>query len=1267
MSGLLTAEQRRQLDRLLAERMPERQVPTIPRWEGDRSAMPLSYAQQRIWFFSQLDPTSPLYNVVGTVRLTGPLDLSAVQAALDEIVRRHEVLRTNYLLSGGQPVQVVRAAEPAPITVVDLSEVHPADRDAEIAERCRREASRPFDLANDLMVRPVFLQLGPQDHLLLVSQHHIAADGWSLGVLMTEFTELYRAFRDGEPSPLAEPALQYGDFAQWQRESLRTRLDSQLSYWTGNLAGARPLDLPGDRVPPETLGWAGQSVRFSYDAEFVASLHRLAAEATPSTRQQTDGRSRRDPGARATLFMVLTAAFAVVASRWSGQSDFVVGTPIANRNEPAIEPMLGCFVNTLPLRLAPNQAAGFGELLAAVRTTCLNGYANQDVPFERIVEAVSPERDARSRTPLVRQMIGLHNTAQRELALPGVRAELGVVNTGLARFDLEWEFTPRPDGGLGGELRFTTDLFSAELAGRIVEAMRAVLTAAVAAPDEPIGRYQLTTPAERLRVTEGFLSPEPPTEPDPVEQCRQIAAEDPTLAGLLADEQRLRRASSAFIRWTAALGPASAEDVLVCSRPDSAADATALGWLLRALAAGATVVERPPSATGRQLLELVAGTGVTGCLLGSGLLDELLRDPELLGRLAEGPLRQLICPDTGLSDRLAQRLGQALPEVRIHAVYLRPDADGPLTACQPATVPDRRPVLLGRPLPGVRLRLLDGCGQLVPVGVPGELSIDAASGTGDLARWLPDGNLEHLGPVADAGRRRETVRRALLGVPVVGQAAVRSRADGSMAGYVSLVEPDGGLAASRRDFLTGYASRAADRDPAAHLTGWNSPFTGDYVPAEQMREWLNGTVTRIRQQQPEHVLQIGCTSVALPSALAPHCASYRVVDPSIRQLEQLRREHPDIQLLEHPADDLAGLPAVAGFPVDTVLIGISQFFPDARYLRAVLSDAVGLVGPGGRVLLLDVRNLTLLAEQHAVGLLRSLPDDAPVTELLRLADGLAEQDELLAVDPDQLVAFARGLPGAGSVAVLPKLTQHANEVTRFRYDLLIQLGSADGQADCAPSAEAGLPAPVVLAAARSCSTVGELRAAVESGAAPAAELANPFAGALTNSPAAARLARTTAPRIQRQLRDRLPGSLLPGSITAVRHWPLTAAGAVDPDRLPEPLQSAELTARPIPARTDTERTVAEIWQSVLEVTEIGVNQDFFALGGHSLLGTQVIDAIQTRFDVELPLARLFESSTIAAVADFIDEQQRSPERTAPIRRIDRSAFRRPAGNRGSDG
>lgn len=1264
MSGLLTVEQRRQLDRLLAERMPDRQVPVIPRWDGDRTAMPLSYAQQRIWFFSQLDPTSPLYNVVGTVRLTGPLDLSAVQAALDEIVRRHEVLRTNYLLSGGQPVQVVRPAEPAPITVVDLSGIHPADRDAEIAERCRREASRPFDLAQDLMLRPVFLRLAPDAHLLLVSQHHIAADGWSLGVLMTEFAELYRAFGAGEPSPLAEPALQYGDFAQWQRESLRTRLDSQLSYWTENLAGARPLDLPGDRVPPDTLGWAGQSVRFSYDAEFVAGLHRLA-----------------EPG-RATLFMVLTAAFAVVAARWSGQPDFVVGTPIANRNEPAIEPMLGCFVNTLPLRLAPNQAAGFGELLAAVRTTCLNGYANQDVPFERIVEAVSPERDARSRTPLVRQMIGLHNTAQRELALPGVRAELGVVNTGLARFDLEWEFTPRPDGGLGGELRYTTDLFSAELAGRIVEAMRAVLTAAIAAPDEPIAHYQLTTPAERLRVTEGFLSPESPADPDPVELCRQVAAEQPRLAGLLACEQPLRRAGRAFARWTAALGPASAGEVLLCSWPDhpdevDPDESAALGWLLRGLAAGASVVRRPPSATGRQVLELVAKAGVTGCLLGSGLLDELLRDPELLGQLAGGPLRQLVCSDTALSDRLVQRLGQALPGVRLHAVYLPPGADGPLIACQPATVPDRRPVLLGRPLPGVRLRLLDGCGQLVPVGVPGELSIDGATGTGDLARWLPDGNLEYLGPVDAAGRRQETVRRALRSVPVVGQAAVRIRPDGNLAGYVSLVEPDGGLAASRRDFLTGYASRATDRDPAAHLTGWNSPFTGDYVPAEQMRDWLDGTVTRLRQQQPEHVLQIGCNTVALPSALAPHCTSYRVVDPSIRQLEQLRREHPDIQLIEHPADELAGLPALADSPApDTVLIGISQFFPDARYLRAVLADAVRLASPGGRVLLLDVRNLALLAEQHAVGLLRSLPDDAPVTELLRLADGLAEQDELLAVDPDRLGAFARGLPGVGSVAVLPKLTEHANEVTRFRYDVLVQLKPAAIQADSVTrqgdsvagqgDSAAGLPVPVVLAAAQTQSTVGELRAAIESGAG-AAEVPNPFAGSLTNSPAAARLARTTAPRIQRQLRDRLPGSLLPGSITAVRHWPLTASGTVDLARLPEPLQSAELTARPIPPRTDTERTVAEIWQSVLEVTDIGVNQDFFALGGHSLLGTQVIDAIQTRFDVELPLARLFESSTIAAVADFIDEQQRSPERTAPIRRIDRSAFRRSAGNRSGNG
>ena len=1285
MSGMLTAGQRAQLDRLLAERMPARRVSGIGRWTGDRAAMPMSYAQQRIWFFSQLEPSSALYNVAGTARLTGPLDLAAVQAALDEIVRRHEVLRTNYQMVAGEPVQVIRPPAPQPVPLIDLSGMEPADRDAELAARCRREASRPFDLARDPMLRPVFLRLAPNDHLLLLTQHHIAADGWSLGVMMSEFGQLYRAFERGEPSPLPEPALQYGDFAQWQRESLTTRLGGQLGYWTENLTGARPLELAGDRVGPTAPGWAGESVRFWYSSEFTAELRRLAEPA------------------RATLFMVLLAAFGVVGERWSDQSDFVVGTPIANRNEPETEPMLGCFVNTLPLRLAPARARTFAELLAAVRTTCLNGYANQDVPFERIVEAVSPERDARSRTPLVRQMIGLHNTARPPLELPGLQVELGTIPTGMARFDLEWEFTPQPDGSLGGELHYATDLFSPELAGQIVEAVRSVLASAIAGPDEPIAGYQLITPAERRRVT-GFgrpvvsdprspaqPSPDPTAPmhagPDPMALLERHAAQRPEATALLVGREEVSfaklagqlaaghgpaarllggatsdEAALALARWTEALGPATVEDVLLAGWPAESGepDAAMLGWLLRGLTAGATVVlDDLTDGRADRLLALLERTAATGCLLGSGWLDELLREPGAIDRLAPGTLRQVVCPDTGLPGRLAERFSQALPGIELWVAYLPAGPAGPLIAGRPGVQAQR--AMLGRVLPGVRLRLVDRYGQPVPVGVPGAVAVEQPDGpsrlTGDHARWLPDGSLEYLGP---SGRRNlELVRRALLDGQSVSQAAVLPGSDGRPAGYVSLTGPDGGLAQSRREFLAGYADRPADRELDAHLAGWNSPYTGEYVPAEQMRDWLAGTVERIRQQRPEHVLQIGCGSGALLAALAPHCASYRAVEPSERGIAQLRREHPEVRLCQHAADGLAGLAELDGPPPDTVLIPISQFFPDGQYLRTVLAEAVELVRGGssrpagdvGRVLLLDVRDLSLLPELYAGMLRGSLPDGTPAAELRRLAEGLAEQDEELAVNPAELAAFAGRLPGVSAVSVLPKLSAHRNEITQFRFDLLIEIGlliELDPSIGRRPANQA---------------TVTDERISPERVECP------DLTGVFSNEPAVARLARTAIPRIHRQLRDRLPDSLLPGSITAVRHWPLTPAGAIETDRLPAPLPSAaaELTARPIPPRTDTERVVAEIWASVLEVEQVGVNQDFFALGGHSLLGTGVIDAIQTRFGVELPLARLFESSTVAAVADFVDEQLRAPDRVAPIRRIDRSAMRGPNRNRGADG
>jgi non-ribosomal peptide synthetase component F/SAM-dependent methyltransferase len=473
----LSATQRTVLDRLLADRgLAAPALDGITR-QADRSSFPLSFAQQRIWFFNRLQPDSTLYNIAGSARLVGRVDVDVLRRSIEEVVRRHEVVRTTYHLEENRPVQRVNAPSPVPLPVVDLGGLPDEERQERLRELYRTEVSRPFDLERDQFLRPMLVRLDADRHVLVLSQHHIATDGWSLGVLLGELSVLYRAFATGWSPPLPELPLQYGDFAAWQRRWLSgSTLERQLDYWRRQLAEAPLLDLPPARARPLTRSWDGDSVPCRLPAPLVQRLRRLG------------------DSERATLYMVLVAAFAVVASRWSGQEDVVVGAPVANRNRPEIENLIGCFVNTLPLRLTVPAGVTFRQLLASVRQVCLDGYANQDVPFDKIVEAVNPERAASAATPLVRHMLGLHNTPQPALELPDLQVELVGLNTGKARFDLELELYSEGEG-IGGIVWFAVELFSRGLVTRLVDSLATVLDAAAGDPDTPVARLPLVPAA----------------------------------------------------------------------------------------------------------------------------------------------------------------------------------------------------------------------------------------------------------------------------------------------------------------------------------------------------------------------------------------------------------------------------------------------------------------------------------------------------------------------------------------------------------------------------------------------------------------------------------------------------------------------------------------------------------------------------------------------------------------------------------------------------
>ncbi|HYS04987.1 MAG TPA: amino acid adenylation domain-containing protein [Candidatus Dormibacteraeota bacterium] len=444
---------------------------------------PISFAQQRLWFLDQLDPGRPFYNVPSTLRLRGPLDRAVFGKALDEIVHRHEVLRTTFPGVDGKPVAVPAPRWQTALSIEDLSELPSAERWPAALRRARQEAQRRFDLERGPLFRAHLLGLDAQDHVLLLTFHHIVTDGWSEGVLHRELAALYAAFLQGRPSPLPALPIQYADYAAWQRDFLQGQvLDTQRAFWRQALAGAPlTLDLPTDRPRPAVRTHRGAKVRAGLSARLSEAL----------------GDFGREEGA--TPFMTILAAFNLLLMSWTGQDDILVGTPIANRHRLEIEGLIGCFVNTLVVRTDLSGDPTFRELLRRVRRVALEAYAHQDLPFERLVEELRPPRDL-GRTALFQVMVA--HAATTRLDLEGLEAEFVDIDDGISKFDLTLDVD---DGGrqLACDLEYSTDLFDDATARRMLQGLETLLEGIAAEPGRRLSRLPLLREDERRRILLG--------------------------------------------------------------------------------------------------------------------------------------------------------------------------------------------------------------------------------------------------------------------------------------------------------------------------------------------------------------------------------------------------------------------------------------------------------------------------------------------------------------------------------------------------------------------------------------------------------------------------------------------------------------------------------------------------------------------------------------------------------------------------------------------
>ncbi|MFN6483747.1 MULTISPECIES: amino acid adenylation domain-containing protein [unclassified Nostoc] len=452
---------------------------------------PVSFAQQRLWFLDQLLPDNTIYNVPTVIRLTGTLNLTALEQTFNEIVHRHETLRTTFIVLDGQPLQAIAPSLTIPISVLDLQLLPDGEREVEVNSIINAEIEHPFDLSSGPLLRVKLLVLSKTEHILLLNMHHIICDDWSIGVLIRELGILYTAFVHNQTPLLLELPLQYADFAHWQREWLQGEvLQTQLTYWQKQLNGISMLHLPTDKPRPAIQSYEGATQFFELPKKLTDALEKLSQQES------------------VTFFMMLLAAFKTLLYRYTYQEDIAVGSPIANRNRSEIEGLIGFFVNSLVLRINLSGNPTFRELLGRVREVTLEAYSQQDLPFDKLVEELHPERNL-SYHPLFQVVFSFQNAPMSALELPGLAPSFMNIDLKKTRFDLElhlwkcsddfrslwganWEYSE----GLRGVIVYNTDVFEKATINRMLDHFKTLLSSIIANPEQRIANLPILSEAE---------------------------------------------------------------------------------------------------------------------------------------------------------------------------------------------------------------------------------------------------------------------------------------------------------------------------------------------------------------------------------------------------------------------------------------------------------------------------------------------------------------------------------------------------------------------------------------------------------------------------------------------------------------------------------------------------------------------------------------------------------------------------------------------------
>ncbi|RNF82345.1 non-ribosomal peptide synthetase [Montanilutibacter psychrotolerans] len=1095
----LTPQQRELLQRQLAARgtgnddAPPATTPIVRRAERGQP-QPLSPAQQRMWFFERLQPGTAAYHVYAYYRLDGVLDGDALQRAFAQVVNRHDALRTGFAEVDGQPRQTVVAPGEFTMERIDLSALAPTEREAQVQRLADIDADRPFDLARPPLLRATLLHLEPRRHVLLVVVHHIVSDAWSMGVLVDEVSRLYTAFSTGADASLPELPLQFADAVLWQQEPTQAgRIETQTGFWQRALSGTTGLlDLPTDYPRASTPLGRGGRVPMQLPQSLLTDVGDLA---------------RREG---ATRFMALLAVFQALLARHSGQDDIVVGSPVANRRAPALEPLIGLFVNTIALRADLGSDPTFRQLLARTRAHCLDALDHAEVPLERVIDALDIER-APGRTPLFQAMFVLQNTGAAPPSLPGVIVSWIQPALRVARLELTLSLEETTDG-LEGTFDYDADLFEAATVARMARQFEVLLRGVLADPDQPLSQVPLLDDDDRrdlLRLGDGNREGADRDGPDP-----RAAADDSLFAMFAAQAARTPQA----VALVEPGGTLRYDQLL--------RRAYGLAGELRALGVGPE--SRVGVLTDRSIEAIVAILGVLAAGGAYVPLDPAHPDERLAFLLDDCAAQALVAPPAWLAR--AQALHVPVP-------LLRSDAGADAAR-------------------GIEDAHASGATHAAYV-------IYTSGSTGN-----PKGVvIENRGAVnlvrGFIARHDFRDQRLLMIPPLVFDASVGDVFPILATGSTLVLHPT----------PTELGPSELERFCAEHAVGAID------APAALWRRWSEGWAAMNR------------TGPLLPQL----------------RLMMIGGESVPIDLVRRFAGLTGGRVALCNHygPTEASVCATMLATCDAAELAGP-DLPIGTPLPGVRIYVLD--HHLALAPRGVVG------------ELCIGGVGIARE--------------YLGLPDASAASFLPDpfvedvgaRLYRTGDLARWNHDGTLQfLGRRDNQ--------------VKLRGVRI--ELGEIETALE---------AHPQVHA------AASLVREDRPGDRRlvayvvcaqdgpdaaQLRDhlaqRLPEALLPAAYVRLDAMPLTRNGKVDRRALPVP-DATHDRARTLRAPgTDTEHAVLAVWRDVLGRADLGVDDDFFAVGGDSLLTLPLVFKLHAALGVDVPLPSVFATPTIAGLARTIDQ------------------------------